>query len=206
MERPELINKVKSKLDEISSSSDLLINVGVEDNSPLDEIIGSLLDESVRDLLLKGPIHRLPIKKLEASPKANTEDVNMGSVELPADFIRLVSFRMKGWKRSVTSPALEGDEIALRQSNAFLRGGVAKPVGVIRTSPTGLVMDYYSILAEEAHVIETLDYIASCTPEEILNEQMIDALTWICTCKVLGVLRQDVAAENASKTAQSLMI
>ena len=53
MDRQELIRKVALKMDEISSSDDVIVSVGIDDNNPLYTQIDSLLNESVNDMLMK---------------------------------------------------------------------------------------------------------------------------------------------------------
>ena len=59
MIRHELIKKVALKMDEISSSDDVIVPVGTGDNNPLYTQINNLLNESVNDVLMKAPIYRL---------------------------------------------------------------------------------------------------------------------------------------------------
>ena len=72
MERSALINKVKTRIDEVSASGDVIIEVGVENTKPYDSIIGELLDESALEVLLKAPFYRLKISSGNASATANT--------------------------------------------------------------------------------------------------------------------------------------
>ena len=43
MERSALINKVKTRIDEVSASGDVIVEVGVENTKPYDSIIDELL-------------------------------------------------------------------------------------------------------------------------------------------------------------------
>lgn len=202
MERQELINKVKTRIDEVSSEGELIVDVGIENTKPYDSIIDELLDESALEVLLKAPFYRLAVSKAEnlvCTPVAN--DKSIGKISVPNDFIRLVSFKMSDWQQSVTSLAQPGDELARKQSNKYIRGGIAKPVGVLKNTPDGLVIEYYSVKQSDTHSLEEFYYIKKDTAENITDAQMIDAMVWICAGKTLGVLNQvnlqNVCFENA---------
>lgn len=209
MEREQLINKVKTRIDEVSASGDVIVDVGVENTKPFDSIIDELLDESVTEVLLKAPFYRLETieeKGLVGTPVANDE--NIGTVELPDDCLRLVSFKMRDWLCPVTSFAVPGDAVATRQSNKYIRGGVAKPVAVLRKLGTLFNISYYSV--KESHEVEELIYVAKHTEGasriEIEDQQMIDALCWICAGKTLGVLGEKGLAEMCYENAKGLLI
>ena len=121
MNTTELVNKVKTRIDEVSASGDAIIDVGVENTKPYDSIIKELLDESAMEVLLKAPFYRLPIAdgKGSASVNMDSTDEKIGKLTLPTEFLRLVSFKMKSWLQPVTSFALPGDAVATKQSNKF---------------------------------------------------------------------------------------
>ena len=74
MNRAEIINKVKTRIDEVSSSDSLIVDVGIEDNKPIDEIIDEVLDGSILEILSSTPLHYLPVKKADitTSVKSHT--------------------------------------------------------------------------------------------------------------------------------------
>ncbi len=205
MERVELINRVRRKIDEVSAADTPVQSVTIVDENAVDTIIDSLLDESAREVLLKAPVQRLTISSSTPSAVKNANDTTTGTIQVPEDFLRLVSFKMGDWQRSVTSLAVKGDAISMRQSNKYIRGGIAKPVGVIAKNNQGIVIEYYSTLQENHTVTEFL-YIKEDVAENITGTQMIDALTWICAGKVLSVFGNLPQAQNAYDNAQSLMI
>lgn len=205
MERLELVNMVRRKIDEVAAADTPLQAVTIADENSMDTIIESLLDESAREILLKAPIYRLKVTSATPSAQKNSSDSTTGYIQVPEDFLRLVSMRMSDWQRPVVQLALQGDAVAMRQSNRHIRGGVAKPVGVLAKNEKGIVVEYYSTNAAEHSVSEFL-YIKSDTAENIKDAQMIDALTWICAGKTLSVMGNMTQAQNAYDNAQSLMI
>jgi hypothetical protein len=124
MNRLELINRVKSKIDELSPDSAILVSVGMEDNKPIDTMIDNTLDEAAREILLKAPIHRLNVSSHSAS-------IIDRIIPLPADFVRLVSLKLKRWKRGVNTLELPDSDMARRQSNKWLQAGDHKPVAIL---------------------------------------------------------------------------
>lgn len=205
MERSALINKVKTRIDEISMSGDVIVDVGVENSKPYDTIINELLDESALELLLKAPFYLLDISEdTELTIIEDSTDKHIGTIELPYDFVRLVSFKMKDWLRPVTEFNLPTDEVAIRQSNKYLRGGIAKPVAVLRKLSTGYTAAYYSV--KDSHEVEEFLYIAKDKVENIRDPQAVDAMCWICAGKTLGVLGQHNLANQCYDNAKGLMI
>lgn len=207
MERSALINKVKTRIDEVSASGDVIVDVGVENTKPFDSIIDELLDESALEILLKAPFYRLPVYKVtNLTAKKDTNDDRIGSITLPNDFIRLVSFKMKGWLQPVLSFALPGDAVAIKQSNKYIRGGVAKPVAVLYKDDTSMYINYYSVASASDHEVTEFNYIKRLTADGITDDQLVDAMCWICAGKTLGVLGEKSLAELCYENAKGLMI
>lgn len=198
MERSALINKVKTRIDEVSMSGDVIVEVGVENSKPYDSIIAELLDESALEVLLKAPFYRLNVTNGTTSVNASN-----GRLTAPADFLRLVSLKMSDWQQPVTELAIAGDEVAKRQANRFLRGGKAKPVGVLNKTNAGYQIDYYS---SSTHDVEEFLYIKRDTAENIADSQLVDAMVWICAGKTLGVLGEANLANLCYENAKGLMV
>lgn len=203
MSRTTLINKVKTKIDEISPDNTVLVDVGVEDEKPLDEIIEGLLDECAKELLLKAPVHRLAVTS-GASATITPAGVGLryGYITIPADFLRLVELMMTDWKRPVTILEPQGGYVAKRQANKWLRAGVNKPVAILSTRAAGHVIEYYSI--DTNHTISRFLYIKKDVAENIPSV-LVDSLCWICASKVLSILGKSNQAKEALENAISLM-
>lgn len=204
MERSALINKVKTRIDEVSASGDVIVEVGVENTKPYDSIIDELLDESALEVLLKAPFYRLTISSGDVTPVQDSVDKHIGTITLPNDFLRLVSFRMNEWQQPVTSFAVQGDEIAQKQANKHIRGGVAKPVAVLSKGTNGYVATYYSV--QSSHTLKEFLYIKKDTAQNIADTQLIDAMVWICAAKTLGVLNEPTLSNLCYENAKGLMV
>lgn len=203
MNRTALINQVKSKIDELSPSDALIVEVGQDDNKPIDTIIGDLLDESAKEVLLKAPIHRLPATSSANVATADAGDSTIGTIDVPTDFLRLVELKMTQWKRPVTELQQQGSKIAERQYNKYLRGGTVKPVAVLSHRATKLVIEYFSV--ETVHTVERFLYIKKDVAENI-PEILQDALCWICASRVLSVFGKVAESQKAEGNAISLMM
>lgn len=208
MERSALINKVKTRIDEVSASGDVIVDVGVENTKPFDSIIDELLDESALEILLKAPFYRLPVcKATNLTAVKDTNDDRIGSITLPNDFIRLVSFKMKGWLQPVLSFALPGDAVAIKQSNKYIRGGVAKPVAVLYKDDTSMLyINYYSVVSASDHEVAEFNYIKRLTADGITDDQLVDAMCWICAGKTLGIIGEKALSDLCYENAKGLMI
>lgn len=226
MEIAALVNKVKTKIDEISTSDTPLQSITMADEKPIDTIIKSLLDESALEILLKAPFYRLSITDAtsaastitatadkittttkDESGKETTSSIQLptGTIKVPDNFLRLVSFRMSDWQRSVTELATKGDAVSRRQSNKNLRGGISRPIGVLTKNSSSIIIEYYSTY-ESTHKISEFLYIARTTADKIADSQMIEAMTWICAGRALSIMGDAEAAKNAYDNAQSLMM
>lgn len=205
MDRVALVNKVKTKIDEISTSDTPLQAITMADEKPIDTIIESLLDESALEILLKAPFHRLDITSATPTITQDETDTTTGKITAPEDFLRLVSFRMDDWERSVTELSIKGDAISRRQSNKYIRGGQSRPVGVLSKSDKGIEIEYYSTKST-THALSEFLYIKKTSAENITDTQMIEAMTWICAGRALLIVGNADDAKNAYDNAQSLMI
>lgn len=203
MNRTALINQVKSKIDELSPSTAMIVDVGQEDSKPIDTIIGELLDESAKEVLLKAPIHRLPATSSANVAVASVSDPATGTIDVPVDFLRLVELKLTEWKRPVTELQQQGSKMAERQYNKYLRGGVVKPVAVLSHRATKLVIEYFSV--ESAHTIDRFLYIKKDVAENI-PEILQDALCWICASRVLSIFGKVAESQKAEGNAVSLMM
>lgn len=164
----------------------------IVNNSFIDE----LLDDSVKTLLLKLPGYLTnPVSMDIASGTSN--DDGSGYVELPDDFIRLVSFKMTEWNRAVTTPISEDHPKYNLQKNTILRGKPAKPVVVLRNiydSTSKKILEYYSVSSD--HTIDRALYVKSDVAEN-LPDEIIDALAYQCAADAFVILEQGDQAKLA---------
>lgn len=187
MDREQIIERVLCCLDEagITQVIDPLLEGPIE----------NFLDEAGRELMKVVPAYPFRDKFSNFTPQNNglvDYGDGSGSVLLPVGFVRMVSFRMAGWKCDATHLYTINDPIYKKQSNPYLRGGVSNPVVVL----SGKRLHYYSLPKGVEHVVEKAEFLSDM-PVDMFDDVLIDALTWLTASKVLYVLNEDSQAEMA---------
>lgn len=97
----------------------------VSQNDPatltVDEIILSKIEQAARVVESNAPVWLLDSgKPLSGSITFATQiGIGRGRMQLPDDFMRLITFKMSDWERAVTQPILESDPEYLLQSSRF---------------------------------------------------------------------------------------
>lgn len=161
-----------------NQDSDQLTGIGDMDTLALDEIIGSKIAEAARIVVLNAPSYLLDGG--DSLGATVTWNGTSGRMTLPADFLRLVVFKMSDWSRSVTVPISETDPRYVQQSSrwAGVRGTPQKPVVAIVPDASGLVLEFYSSKDGE---VEQAKYIAMPKVSEgkiMLCEKLHDATVY----------------------------
>lgn len=214
MIRQELIRKVALKMDEISSSDDVIIPVGIDDNNPLYTQIDSLLNESVNEVLAKAPIYRIQSQVTAASDSTNENIFNgtrkMAVIPVPDDFIRIASITDEAFQRPIVDLAIEGDEVDKRQHNSFLVAKGAKPVAVMGRDDEGKrVIRCYSYAADDT-VSPNMLYIkryedTNLSTEIDFDNYIIDIVSWVCAGKVFAAQGDIAKGKTCDENAVALM-
>ncbi len=127
--RQQIIEKVLARLDEITVFDS-------HQQVPTVALVDKLLDDSTLNLLRSAPMHLLdPVKINPASSTINhviVQGQGWGYIGMPPNFIRLYALKMIPWKRGVTEAISVDNPKYKLQSNPFTRGGLAKPVVVVK--------------------------------------------------------------------------
>lgn len=201
--RLTVINYVKAKLDELVPSGEgISFNLSASPNisNPLDLLIDSHLDEATKDILLSAPISVLTPTDAEITDGEAYTDANTGYVTLPANFLRLSSFKMTDWLKAIDKPITPRDKDFKKQSIICLRGGISKPVAVLTwLNPTTRILQYYSVA--ELHTIDHLLYIPETLAEVFVakNTYLMDSLAWMCAGKIMQITGMFDAAKLAQE-------
>lgn len=189
MERLGLIEKVKIKMDEYTPEGVSL---------PFDEIIGPLLDESATELLQKAPLHLITpanIPLLGGDPSSSLVKYanDKAYIPVPSDYVRLYQIKYPLWKKAVRIAISPEHEDYRIQDNEYLSAGYARPVVAIvhDTNSQNAITRYFEcgkvLNPGTTALTPVAQYVKKNKPEEIHNS-LADALTWLCTSKVFGVL------------------
>lgn len=214
MTREELIKKIALKMDEISSSDELLVPVDTGDNNPLYTQINNLLNESVNDVLMKAPIYRLHdhVDTVASSTPGETFDKSrkIAVIAVPDDFVRLVSISDALFQRPIIELAIEGDDIDRRQHNRHLVAKNAKPVAVISNGTARTITCYSYATTETPNptllYIKRYDNDKDTSAETGLDGYMTDLVSWVCAGKVFAAQGDINKGKICDENASSLMI
>ena len=170
---------------DMNKTDDPLILEEDSDTLTLDEIIYVKLAEAVRLVEMEAPLFMLesghdlmggaeacPLDKNSgqgiywgaeacALDKKTGQGIYWGEggkgfIILPDDFMRLISFRMSDWERTVHEAISESDPQYALQSSRFkgICGNPEKPVVAIVRRSEGKVLEFYSCKTEEATVAQ----------------------------------------------------
>lgn len=200
MTRQELINMVKTKVDELSPLDDIIVGVSSINDKPIDSFADSLLDESAKELMMNVPLWRLGGTSLFLEVIPNKD--GSGYVYLPEDFLRLIAFKMKEWERPVTDVVEEGSPLGKMQSNKYLRGGICKPICVIGHLSGFRILKYYSV--NRNHELDNFTY-AKILPAEDVPVDLQDILTWWCASRILQIVGKSDLSKIAYERGLSIL-
>lgn len=198
--RMTLINYTKAKLDEIipeGEGTQYALDANNNITDPYTLFVNAMLDEAAKRVLQTAPLHIIdPVKSTEVAVPVQNDTI--GYIPLPLNFVRLVSLKMTDWEREVTEAITTQDKRYRLQRNKYTRGGCAKPVAVFsfRTieGAQRRVLEYYSISTN--HTIDWLYYIQE-TEAENIQDNLIDALSWMCAGIVLQITGMAEKAKSA---------
>lgn len=129
----EIEKRVIALLDE---NSDILEERTVygDESAEVKFLIRQLLPDAARAVLSEAALTDIDEVSSIDSPAINFGSDGRGVMTLPDDYLRLVSFRMSDWTRSVSTPMdTTGDVYALRCSNRMLSRLKSPGVAVIHS-------------------------------------------------------------------------
>ena len=164
-----LIEQVKVAIDENVSSAPLAA-LGDVDTLTLDQIIESKVADAARLVESEAAHHLLDNGKAFGSSVIweSQPGYGAGRVNLPNDFLRLVTFRMSDWYRAVTDPITEDSPLYAMQSSRYagVRGNPQRPVVAIVHDASAQVLEFFSCQAGPGVSIAKARYIPMPTIDE----------------------------------------
>lgn len=158
----EIKRDVRVALD-MNKRGDSLLEEGDPDTLELEEIIGSKIEEGIDLVHLEAPLTLLeatPIGTWSGTAATGMDGMGKGKMALPADFLRLVVFRLTSWLRPVYEPIEETSGEYTLQSSRWkgVYGSPEKPVvAITQRYSAQLYLEYYSGVSNDK--IEEAAYI-----------------------------------------------
>lgn len=217
MTREELIKKIALKMDEISSSDDVIVPVGTGDNNPLYTQINNLINESVNDVLMKAPVYRLGKHTKNTNGSLSAEKISgtdrkVATITVPDSFIRIVQINASKFQRPIIDLAIAGDDVAKKQHNRHVMAKYARPVAVLERTDSGMVITCYSFDENDTgaptmYYIERYDNeMGDPSAETGLDDYLTDIVSWVCAGKVFAAQGNADKGQICDNNAVSLMI
>jgi len=207
MDAGSIINKVKTKLDELTPFNEGLVVTDISYTDLTYQYIANVLDESVYDLLMISPVGILPLTDLIIIPGFTNID-NVLHEFLPDDCIRVASVKLPVWNREVTKFITPESVNYSLQSNKWTRGSVSRPQVVL--AGTSLVDKYIDCYSSDGYTPALNDKIGKYVKilsADLIPANLIDPLTWLMASKVLLIFEKEKLSEFANKEFQkSLML
>lgn len=181
----------------LSESTNAGVNF-IEDNIlPVEHFV----DEAGRRVIMLAPLRVLGKGKTFGGLAL----INNGvvEIELPNDFIRLISFKMEDWERAVHTPIYDTDPQYAWQLHPATRGGKTKPVVAITNGGTKL--EGYTTSDDDT--IKNFQYFAYTSINDNFPEKLEDATAWMTASLYLASMGElDMAKVLESKSIELLQL
>lgn len=149
---PNIMRDVRITLDENKVSEQLIADEDI-DTLSLNDIIRSKIVEAVRRVETAAPAYLLEAGH-NFGDAVYWGEQESGWILLPEDFMRLVSFRMSDWERTIYAAISADEPLYAKQSSRYkgIRGCAQKPVCAIVNRPEGKALEFYSCRSKDAYV------------------------------------------------------
>ena len=206
----DIIKSVKIAIDENDSAGINSILVADPDQLQLDELIRSKIVDAVRYIHQVAPSHR--IDGVTASATATISQSGKVTIPLPADFMRIVIFKMTGWTRPITDPISDTSPLYAMQHSKYtgIKGGSEKPVAAITSVAGQKVLEGFSSPTGDS--IEKLVYlpvpkIEGTSPNETISicNQLLTPVIYQCA-GLVAMTYKDELAKSLFEIAQSYLV
>lgn len=179
MTRDEIKLLIKADIDELNPFTDTSLNPSID-------IIEHILDNSARVIALFAPLQLLTPKEITGTPLIDLPERGVITIPLDSDFLKLHSIKLTDWKTEVTIPIGVTDPRYKYQKYFPLRGGVYKPVVVLKSTEKGKILECYSYLVEKT--IDYKNYIPFTTAQA-LPVDLKEVIAWQCAADLIQILK-----------------
>jgi hypothetical protein len=159
-----LVREIRIALDE-NMTSGTLSALGDIDTLSLSEIIESKIEDAARIVETNAPLYMLDGGQTFLSTACVTWEsahgYGMGSIVLPDDFMRLISFQMSDWDYPVAVAITEDSPLYIQQRSRFagIRGCPQRPVVAIVSHPSGQMLEFYSCTGGSSVEVKRARYL-----------------------------------------------
>jgi len=159
----KIISDVRSLMNE-NPATEALIECEDIATLTLNAKIESCIERCVKEVEMSAPVELLePGKSLNGSFTLYPEDENGlmgGFMVLPDDFCRLISLKMSGWAYQLSTVVTENDiEYHAQKSEFGIKGSPSRPVAAIIQSPSGLILEFFSVTSGDDVTMEKGQYL-----------------------------------------------
>lgn len=211
----DIYNLVKVKLEEYSPYTPDKNGPLLQGNDAFDEVdpifayIKEHLAEAANEMLLIAPLNRLYYKECANTAHEDDDDIYIGRVELPSDYLRIHTFKMECWKKALHDTAKIGDPVYSQQVYPATRGHIWKPVAVeeLGLKEGGTVdtpcLIYYS--TDGDHTVETYKYIPTFNENGMYDSMVAELIALNCAKKVCEVFERTEALQIINKEMQHVL-
>lgn len=158
MDVSEIIKRVKAVIDELANLGNQEVT-GAENTQNLDDIIKDKIPYALNWVLENAPQNKIESSmissytvgdvSLPGFPTAKKGYNNVVTVELPDNFLRILSAKLDSWFYSPT-PVSEFSDVALMQQGRTTMGSPDKPVTVLCTEKGKNVLKMYTAEPDES--------------------------------------------------------
>lgn len=225
MTENELTQRIKAKLEEYSpydpAVESFLVTESDDGNrfvKPLDGYIADTMEDACNEALMMIPLHLIRSRSFLGSQLVHGCHCGMddltGYVVLPGDFLRLVSFKMCGWRKDVVKPTSTTSPAYALQKNRYTMGTPYAPVCALarnivydagaKPAGEGLTLEYYSVFPFTCHKVERASYVARFDKTDI-QDDLSEYFALATACKVLDIMGQQQQSQMLSQELATLI-
>lgn len=157
---------------------------------PIYDYVDEQLPIAANEVLLSAPIHKLYANILQ-SPNASKKEDGTGDINLPHDFLRLHTLKMKEWSVPVHVTISMDHPLYRNQLNKYTRGHGDKPVAVLSHVVTTTPMVHYNLLTyysvKTDHTVEKLLYIKTFDLADNYDSTVAEMIALNCAKKIYEI-------------------
>lgn len=190
MQRNEYITRIMQCIDEVHPDSQNDISSCYS--------IDRFLDDSALEIVKLAPKHCIKSRVDFSDSTVENLGDGTGRIQLPDNYIKLTSLKMKGWHVAATNTITTENKLYQKKTNRITGGGVAKPIVVHDAN----YLYYYALPVDSVHEIERAEAIVSTGALDDFSDIVSDCVIWLTASKLLSISGEHEAATHAREQLQ----